>query len=166
MKELFHFVLHYRKCVFFVSQALFFQMYCNNVLFIPSSRFDDIFSLPVQRSGAKSPKNISALVLFIVVLGPFQHLLKPFFKASEWCINHKNSNKVTNFIHKMALVKFQIHSASKKSHKLYKKGNKDNDFNLSKVLLLSDVVKFWFVLRLPIALIYLTIFLLVPLVHT
>ena len=66
----------------------------------------------------------------------------------------------------MALVKFQIHSASKKSHKLYNKGNKDNNFNLSKVLLLSDVVKFWFVLRLPIALIYLTIFLLVPLVHT
>ena len=69
-----------------------------------------------MRSVAKPQENFSDLVLFRAILGPFQHLLKPLFEASGWCLYNKNNKKMANFTSKMILKEFQIHSASKITH--------------------------------------------------
>ena len=44
----------------------------------------------------KSQENISNIVLFRAILGPFQQLLKPFSYDSGGCLNHKNNKQQEN----------------------------------------------------------------------
>ena len=79
----------------------------------------------------KVPKNISDIVLLRIILGPFQHLLKPFSYGSgdPLIIKITSNKKMNNFTYKMALVEFQFHSADKITHEMLGKQKTDKRIN-------------------------------------
>ena len=91
----------------------------------------------------KVPKNISDIVLLRIILGPFQHLLKPFSYGSgdPLIIKITSNKKMNNFTYKMALTEPQFHSADKITHEMLGKQKTEKRINSQFSLVLFFFIK-------------------------